>query len=434
MKKQLVFIETDAGFIQNFENNLKKEGLDTEFQIIQLMPEPGTKKNHSAVIKSCFAQVIEMYEQKNNIYGIFVDICIIDGESTPLGIDIAKQLRIRFPQLPIFNITNKTQYDSEFDSLSEAGLENIDGVLVKSYLEGDNFSKERFNKIFEKAHNKRAYTRDNSLSEKSTHQVFDIAIICATAEPEFKSIKAIIQNLRAVNKEQLKILDNTIYFEGLMNGKNNKLRVIAASEDKMGMPALSSLATRMITNFRPKYLVILGIAAGIEGETNIGDILIPEFSWDYGSGKLEIDNKTEFFRPYINQIKLDENLRNIFVNYKSNTILLNKIRESYPQPEESILKLFVGPFASGAAVIASERFVVELKVLHKKLIGFDMEVYAVFSSAEAFPTEIKPKVIAVKSVSDFGTSKKSNPLKKHHQTYAAYTSSQFFKEFVENEL
>ena len=126
--------------------------------------------------------------------------------------------------------------------------------------------------------------------------------------------------------------------------------------------------------------------------------LSPEFSWDYGSGKLEINDDIEVFRPYINQIKLNENLRNIFVTYKSDTALLNKIREEYPQPEESLLRLFIGPFASGSAVIASERFVEDLKVQHKKLIGFDMEVYAVFSSAEAFPDEIKPKVIAIKVV------------------------------------
>jgi len=68
------------------------------------------------------------------------------------------------------------------------------------------------------------------------------------------------------------------------------------------------------------------------------------------------------------------------------------------------------------------------------LIGFYIESYAVFQSAEAFPPNIKPRVISIKSVSDHGTSNKNNPYKKYHQSNAAYTYIQFFKKFVKNEI
>jgi len=432
--KNLIFIETDASFIKNIENNFRKEGILDDYAVIHIMQEPDAKKIHTKVVESCLRQVRSFNDKEDNIYGLFVDICIIDGESEPIGIEIANQLRNDFPQIPIFNITNKTKLDFEFDSLSLATLENIDGVLVKSFLEGDNFSKERFEIIFQKAHLKRAITILDKPIKKKKEKKFDIAIITALNDPEFKAVKKIINNLKPINKDLYSIQDNSVYFEGEMNGKSKKLNIITASDSRMGMPSISSLATRIINNFKPKYLVILGIAVGIKGNTSIGDILITEYSWDYGSGKIEIVADKEVFYPYINQLKLNENLRNVFLQYKENTGVLNKIREYYTPSQKSILNIHIGPFGSGAAVISNENFVGELKAQHKKIIGFDMEVYGVFCAAESFPDTIKPIVIAIKSVSDFGTSKKNNPLKPHNQAYAAYTSSEFFKVFTENEL
>ena len=432
--KKLIFIETDGRFIKNIENNLKKEGLQNDYSVVNIMPSTESKNVHQLVVESCVEQVVSLDSIEDNIYGIFIDICIIDGESEPLGIEIAKRIRSSFPQIPIFNITNKTKHDFEFDSLSSATLENIDGVLVKSFLEGDTFSKDRFEEIFNKAHVKRSVTTSKDDEKNTENKKFDIAIVTALDDPEFKAVKKIINNVKPINNDKYSIHDCSVYFEGTMTGKNKDLNVIIACDSRMGMPAISSLATRIINAFRPTYLVTLGIAAGIAGDANIGDILITEYSWDYGSGKSELIEGKEVFRPYINQLKLDESLRIKFIQYKSKTDILNKIREEYPTPEDSMLKLHVGPFASGAAVISNDKFVDELKEKHKKIIGFDMEVYGVYCAAESFPDGMKPKVIAIKSVSDFGNSNKGNPLKKHHQAYAAYTSSEFFKVFTQNEI
>jgi nucleoside phosphorylase len=433
--KKLIFIETDYRFIKNFENNLKKEDLDKEFEVIMIMPDSSAKKVEDLVVQSCVDQTLSFEKDEDNIYGIFVDICIIDGISAPLGIKIASILRKYFRQIPIFNITNKTKLDSDFDSLSFATLENIDGVLVKSFLEDDSFSKSRFDTIFTKASLKRAITIDENIKGKDIiDNSYDIAIITALIKPELEAVKKTLKNIKPINKAAYSINDTTIYSEATIEGKNRELKVVYASDDMMGMPAITSLASRTISSFKPKYIVILGIAAGIEGDTNIGDIMVTEYSWDYGSGKRELINKKEVFRPYVNQLKIDEGLRKILLEYKSNTVLLNEIRDGYPQPEETLLKLHIGPFSSGSAVISSDKFVDELKVEYKKLIGFDMEVYGVFCASESFPDGIKPKVLAIKGVSDFGTSNKNNPLKKHHQAYAAYTSAEFFKRFVKNEL
>ncbi|MBA2937013.1 hypothetical protein HZF08_01690 [Paenibacillus sp. CGMCC 1.16610] len=48
----------------------------------------------------------------------------------------------------------------------------------------------------------------------------------------------------------------------------------------------SGLTTKLIKNFKPKYMSMVGIAAGKRGEGNYGDIIIPTEVWDYGSGKI----------------------------------------------------------------------------------------------------------------------------------------------------
>lgn len=53
----------------------------------------------------------------------------------------------------------------------------------------------------------------------------------------------------------------------------------------MGMPAAASLAMKMIMTFRPAFVGMVGVAAGVKGRTNFGDVIAADPTWDYGSGK-----------------------------------------------------------------------------------------------------------------------------------------------------
>ena len=50
-----------------------------------------------------------------------------------------------------------------------------------------------------------------------------------------------------------------------------------------------------LKHFKPKYIFMAGICAGIEGPVKLGDIIVTEQSWDYGSGKIKDDNKKQNF-------------------------------------------------------------------------------------------------------------------------------------------
>jgi nucleoside phosphorylase len=63
----------------------------------------------------------------------------------------------------------------------------------------------------------------------------------------------------------------------------------------------------------------------------------------------------------------------------------------------------------------------------RKVVGLEMEAYAIFQAAH-LAREPRPKVLIAKSVSDFANSRKNDDA----QQYAAFTSARFIYEFFTN--
>jgi nucleoside phosphorylase len=421
--KKIFVIDTDEDFLDQLRRSFKSFNIDSEYSLIEVIPD--ITIDDSLKIYNLLKGRIEA-----DAHAIFVDINIVDGRDDSYGISISSMLRDSFPSTPIYNITNKTGNELEFDALSAATLENIDGVLVKSYFEKDRFSKNRFDDLIKRGLIKR------SMQGKVSHpsSKFDIAVITALEKPELKSFEKLLTGKKElIKKKDYGINDTTFYYASkIERDDKDDLSIVYASDNKMGMANAASLTSRIINHFSPKLVVMIGICAGIKGKTNIGDILVGQFVWDYGSGKIEVENKVRTYRPYIEQLKLDEVTDRIVAGYVDSQ-LLYEIKNSYPIANNiNAPRLILGPFASGASVIASSQDVDEIAKQHPKLIGFDMETYAVFRAVESFKT--KPKVISMKSVSDFGDDEKGNLLKEQHQAHAAYTSAKFFIDFIKLEF
>ena len=65
--------------------------------------------------------------------------------------------------------------------------------------------------------------------------------------------------------------------------------LIHARTGEMGMTAASTAAAKIIYTFRPRYLIMVGIAAGIAltevAEQIYGDVIVPDVVWNYAVGK-----------------------------------------------------------------------------------------------------------------------------------------------------
>ena len=196
------------------------------------------------------------------------------------------------------------------------------------------------------------------------------------------------------------------------------------------MTSAAILSMKMIAAFRPKYLAITGILAGMRGQCEPGDIVAADLGWDYGSGKLRIENgKTGFAQaPY--QIALDSSILCRLHLLKSDATAISQIRSAWQGPaSRSNLQVHIGPVASGAAVLTGRELMEEVQQQHRKVIGVEMETYGVLAAASECPLP-RPRAFSIKSVSDFGEKDKSD----NCRDYAAFTSAHAFKIFAERYL
>lgn len=255
---------------------------------------------------------------------------------------------------------------------------------------------------------------------------YDLAIICALDDPELKAVRKLSESW-----ERIKIDNTSIpFYKTYFIFGDKKLKVVISSINKMGMVATSVLATQTIELFKPKYIAMTGIAAGIKkgDEINLGDILVASPSWDSGAGKIKKDTSGEpLFEIAPKQENMDSDILNNCLELSGDSVFLNKLREDWEYKKiKSVLSVHIGPVASGAAVIANSE--VSKEIVNKQqrdLIGIEMEAYGLIYAAR-HATHPRPEPLVFKSVCDFADEHKNDG----YQSYASYTSANFLYEYA----
>lgn len=268
------------------------------------------------------------------------------------------------------------------------------------------------------------------LQESATYD-YDVVIINALQKPENYWVKKLFANEW---KEVTVPGDdcNTYYSATLQTSAGKDIRVVTCFANQMASTASAMLTTKIIYNFRPRYLFMTGIAAAVEEENvNYGDILVATEVWDGASGKYkDTDEADNIFMPDYRQKALDSAFQNIVNRLKDNQQVLRGISDAYSSTNKpsSNLAIHTGPMASVPAVIASKEELEKVKVHARKLLGIEMEAYGMFYAADN-AINPRPKIVAsLKSVSDYATKKKNDKF----QDYASYTSSALLKYIVQN--
>lgn len=338
------------------------------------------------------------------------------------GINFLDEISRNQRYIKPFHIIGLSEFDDYIDKFRAIYEEEL-WVLIKYELNSEHWEKQIKNKI--------EYLIKSKLDIQNPtnfEYLYDLAIVTALHYPELESILRLDANWESFSLSN----DSTEYHKGIFSNGGKKIRVIAATAPQMGMVAASTLTHKLISNFRPKYVAMTGIAGGVKGVGNFGDILIADISFDSGSGKIKTatDGSVKF-EPDFKSIDLDADLRDFFLSCKHKREYLNEIKGRWSMRNIiHELNIHVGPFASGAGVIENKQIIDEIKGYSRKLIGIDMETYGVFYAAKNCS---KPKplgVFSLKSISDFGDSNKNDD----YQPYAAFTSSNFLYNFVLNKL
>jgi nucleoside phosphorylase len=247
----------------------------------------------------------------------------------------------------------------------------------------------------------------------------DVAVLCALNQPELLALKRSFGGDAQWKTIERRDLTHLFSETRIRTKAGTSLRIVATTSTSMGLTGAAIAATHLVLGFRPQLLVMTGIAAGTK-DGALGDILIADPSVDYASGKVELRNGVREFLPDPYPIPIDARLRNLLRDAARTEPLLKAVRAKWNGEHPSrALKLQVGPLGAADQVINDHTKVLEIRKNWRKLVGIEMETYAVYRAAHEAPAP-KPMFLALKSVCDFADKKADN-----WQDYAAFTSSEF---------
>lgn len=380
--------------------------------------------------KSNIEYASDVKSAKNLIYRKSYDFMILDlvlpldsdDEPSPEnGISFLNDIHSN-PQIkPITHIVGLTEFSEHLEKF-RIKFEKFVWQLIDYKAEEVDWQEKLKNLLFHLIK-----VRSEFLQRDNLDYDYDIAIITALHDPELTQVLALDGKW-----DELKFgNDATRYYRGVFRNEKKSFKIVATSSPQMGMVASSTLCMKIIHNFRPKYIFMTGIAAGVKGEVNYGDILVADQTYDGTSGKIITKESGEKgFSPNPTTLSLDADLKEKVRTYESKTRYFFELKEKWQgNKPETDLKIKVGPVVSVPYVIQNADELINLKDHQRKLIGLEMEIFGVFYSANN-GFNPKPKPMAIKSVCDFGDKEKGD----NYQKYAAFTSAQFMYDFILNEL
>lgn len=247
------------------------------------------------------------------------------------------------------------------------------------------------------------------------------AVILTAVEVETSSIKSQFGDWKHIAATG----DSQDYYETtLTSNHGEEMRIITAQQKVMGMTACTMLAAKAIHLFRPKYLIMSGIAAGTSDTTShmYGDVIVPDIIWDYTTGKYVGPDESEIrfgdigFLPRPVSIRIDSRI-------------MDKVRSTIGAPDNEF-HIHIGPMACGSCVVANEEVVErQIKALFPQTIGLDMESYSLCFAAEN-ASEPRPLSIVVKSICDYANAEKDD----RFQKFAAFNSAGYVHYLLTNHL
>lgn len=220
--------------------------------------------------------------------------------------------------------------------------------------------------------------------------------------------------------------DGQPYYEACFFRGSEEHRVVYARQGEMGMVAAAVLTTKLIGRYSPRYVIMVGIAAGIAkpdmAEQIYGDVNVANLVWNYSVGKFvpieraDIQYGSVGFIPRPTMIHISEDI-------------LPYVEAATASPENQC-HVHIGPMACGTSVVAN-RDVLEKQVRSQMqgTVALDMESYAVAYAAE-HAVEPRPVPLIIKSVCDYADAQKSD----QYQKFAAFTSCEYAKLLYEKFL
>ncbi|MEA2239506.1 MAG: hypothetical protein QOC81_4230 [Thermoanaerobaculia bacterium] len=257
----------------------------------------------------------------------------------------------------------------------------------------------------------------------------DVGVVCALEYPEFAAVIEASGGSAAWQPVGSARFPHVYRACEIKTDRGKPLKVVGTTSTSMGLTASSIVTTQLIMQFRPRLVVMIGIAAGTrQGNKEFGDVLVADPSIDYNSGKVVFAGGIRDFLPDPYPIGLNARLRSVLQKYRGVNDVFREIRSGWTGRLPTLgNRVHIGPLGAADQVIDDESRIIEIQRNWRKLIGVEMETYGVYRACHESP-EPKPRFVSMKSVCDFAAEKSDS-----WQDYAAYVAAQFAFRFIKIE-
>lgn len=257
------------------------------------------------------------------------------------------------------------------------------------------------------------YSLERLLSriERSSQQVkqydVDVCFVTALRKPELQAVLAL-----PINWLPEQSLGNGVLFqEGTVEISGICRKLICAHSSHMGMIAATFMTRALWERFSPRLIIMTGICGGLK-DAGLGDVIVAERSWDWQSGKWlengEFEASPDHKEGNAELVALARGTDSLAEEFW-------KAQENRPSNKPVVR---VGPMVSGSAVVEDPDKHLLFTKQHRKAIAVDMECFGVYFASE-MSSELKPKTICIKAVSDLADRNKSD----NYQDYCSNISA-----------
>lgn len=218
--------------------------------------------------------------------------------------------------------------------------------------------------------------------------------------------------------------DPHTYYAGYVAipGSAERYRVVLLMLLGMGNDEAAASTTRLVQRWRPASVLMVGIAGGVRGEVELGDVVVADFAYYYELAKLT--EVGEQLRPQ--QFFSDRQLYGRALAYEATEW---KADISVPRPgsigaEAPQPQVHFGPIASGDKVIADRNTLPRLLDACPKMLAVAMEGAGVARGASHFSPS--PRFLEIRGISDFADAEKND----NWRDYAANSAAAFAVGFL----
>jgi adenosylhomocysteine nucleosidase len=313
-----------------------------------------------------------------------IDLCIIDllmpnvsgGDARNSGGELLQMLNYSGMQrIPVLAITAYSE-----EAAQQRAAFSARGCIIYNYDEKHLWSQ----------------ALDVFIAQAMEKGRYDFLIFAAIKPERDAYIKLVTSGVESIQRGGLDLLEFDI------DGKPGAVILLP----RMGIVNAAVIVARALESYTPNVVAMSGICAGIGSGAELGQLLITDVVWEYQSGKWI----KEIFEAEPYQVNIPQDTRLTLSKLLDNNGLLTELETHFsgevrPSRRSSPR---LAPFATGSAVIASEKRLAAVQQQHRKVAGLDMEVFGFHRAIEL--SGQSPHAFSAKVVVDRGDAAKEDSL------------------------